>query len=40
MEEPLRLRLRPEQAAQCGEEAIDVLALADEVLAFWQQYLR
>jgi hypothetical protein len=40
MEEPLHVRLRPEQAAQRGEEGIDVLALANEVLAFWPQSLR
>jgi len=35
----LRVCLSPEQAGQRGEEVITVLALADEVLAFWQNYL-
>lgn len=37
---PLIVRLSPEQAAKRGQEAIDVLTLAGEVLTFWQQYVR
>jgi hypothetical protein len=39
-EEPLLVRLSPTRATQRGQEAIDVLTLAGEVLAFWQRELR
>ena len=32
--------LDPDQAAKIGQKAIDVLDLANQVLVFWQQYLR
>ena len=38
--EPLVVRLSPEQAAKRGQDTIDVLTLAGEVLAHWQQYLQ
>lgn len=38
--EPLVVRLSPEQAATRGQDTIDVLTLAGEVLACWQQYLQ
>jgi hypothetical protein len=36
---PLTVRLNPKQATQFGQEAMNVLELASQVLTFWRRYL-